>query len=43
MLFRDFEGKLRFTMHKPNKTTFERPVILPVTETDHTLTLTEKA
>ncbi len=43
MLFRDFEGKLRFTMHKPNKTTFERPVILPVTETGHTLTLTEKA
>lgn len=28
MIFTDFEGKLRFIMHKPNTTTFERPVIM---------------
>ena len=38
MIFRDFAGKLYFTMHKPNKTTLERPVILPLTEVDGSLT-----
>ena len=39
MIFRDFSGSLRFTMHKPNSTTKERPVILPLTESGNTLRL----
>ena len=43
MIFRDFAGKQYFTMHKPNKATLERPVILPIAESGNTLTLAEKA
>ena len=39
MIFRDLEGNLRFTMHKPNSRTKERPVILPLTESGSTLRL----
>jgi len=39
MIFRDLEGKLSFIMHKPNKITFERPVIFPLEEKDGTLTI----
>ncbi|MBR5453620.1 MAG: family 43 glycosylhydrolase [Clostridia bacterium] len=39
MIFKDLDGRLLFTMHSPNATTLERPVIYPVCDGDGTLTI----
>jgi arabinan endo-1,5-alpha-L-arabinosidase len=41
MLFRDFDGQLLMTLHHPNRTPYERPVWLEVTERDGRLALQE--
>jgi arabinan endo-1,5-alpha-L-arabinosidase len=37
MLFRTFEGKLMATIHQPNEPKKERPILIPVTQTDGVL------
>ncbi|MDR1109076.1 MAG: glycoside hydrolase family 43 protein [Spirochaetaceae bacterium] len=41
MIFRGREGTLYLAIHRPNKTPFERPVFIPVTEEGKTLVLHE--
>jgi arabinan endo-1,5-alpha-L-arabinosidase len=41
MLFRDFDGRLLMTLHYPNRTPYERPVWLEVTEREGGLVLEE--
>jgi hypothetical protein len=41
MIFRSVEGRLYLAIHRPNKTPFERPVFIPVTEKEKTLEVQE--
>lgn len=39
MLFKDLDGKLRFTLHKPNTRDYERPRFFFLTETEDSVTI----
>ncbi len=41
MIFRDFEGNLKLTLHCPNKKTFERPVFFSVKETENSIIIAD--
>ena len=43
MIFTDLSGQMRLTLHTPNKTPNERPVFLPIRETDDGFELINKA